>query len=567
MKILLFSSDRAFVATFGEAVRAVQDDVRGAAVSPGGLRRRSSGQFLWSALDDPEKFLSALAEPIGEFSESRLVVLDLEGHSGFEAVSLIHTAAAFDESAEFAVARASRDTERRLRAEFHDLHITFVFDCREVADWRQALSTMATRSRLRRDLRRASQPAFAAPTSDAPDEALRAEDVTEQAYQASHDSLTQLANRRTFVARLSELVTDTRNKGGVILIDLDKFKPVNDSLGHEAGDDLLRQVAIRLQNCLDSTDLAARLGGDEFAVIIRDIKSAKRKSELILSELHKPFTVVGSRVSIGGSLGIAELTEGLQPSELMRRADEALYAAKKAGRGRALTFGPAMMAQARRREAFVLAIKTRMLSGAPAPIVLRDVHEIHEGAVVAREPLLDWASAADGEVVEEPQRTIEEVGLGDSLGVWAVHGWAKMTIGVEAPVLVPLSLTQLRTHAVSDALQAVIQSLPDPTRLLIAVAETALAKDQETTLGRLERWRSLGARICIDEVGAGIGDLVTLSKLRPSAVRLSARLYEQALSERSGLAAAMIYAMQCSDAIVLEPATPQERTSRLRRLA
>ncbi len=567
MKILLFSSDRAFVATFAEAVSALQQGSGASATSPGGPRGASSGTLIWSVFENPETFLSALAEPTEDSAESRLVILDLEGHSSFEAISLMHTAAAFDESAEFAVARASRDTERRLRTEFQDIHITFVLDSRERADWRQALSTMATRSRLRRDLKRASQPAFTTPSPDAPDDALRTEDAAEQAYQASHDSLTQLANRRTFVARLDELVADPRNKGGVILIDLDKFKPVNDSLGHEAGDDLLRQVAVRLQHCLDSADLAARLGGDEFAVILRDIKSAKRKSELILSELHKPFTVLGSRVSIGGSLGVAEFSDGVRSAELMRRADEALYAAKRAGRGRVLTFGPAMMAQARRREAFVLAVKTRMLSGGAAPIALRDVREIHDGAVVASEPLLDWRSAAGGEMVEEPQRTIEEAGLGDSVGVWTVHGWAKVVMGGGAPFLVPLTLTQLRTHAVSDALQAVIQSLPDPTRLLIAVAESALAIDQETTLRRLERWRGLGARICVDEVGAGIGDLVTLAKLRPSAVRLSSRLYEHALAERSGLSAAMIYALQCSDAMVLEPTLHQEHTPQLRRLA
>ncbi|WP_407528185.1 EAL domain-containing protein [Methylobacterium oryzisoli] len=342
------------------------------------------------------------------------------------------------------------------------------------------------------------------------------------AHMARHDPLTGLSNRTLFRERLDQHLADIAHQGGslaVLCLDLDRFKAVNDTLGHPAGDTLLEAVARRLQGLLRVEDTVARLGGDEFAILQSGSRSAQDAAALarrVLAQLSEPFAVAGRDVRIGVSIGIAMAPEhGLSGTMLFGRADLALYRAKAEGRNAFRFFDAAMDAAVEARERLELDLR-----GALA----RDEFVLHyqpiiglaTGQVVGREALLRWRHPVRGLV--SPGEFIplaEETRLIVEIGAWALRQACAdaLAFGDKAHIAVNVSAVQFRqpgfAHTVLAALCA--SGLP-PNRLELEITETMLMQEAESLIATLTVLRDLGVSIALDDFGTGYSSLSYLRR-------------------------------------------------------
>ncbi len=361
-------------------------------------------------------------------------------------------------------------------------------------------------------------------------------DVTEQralearlAHQAAHDALTGLPNRALCLDRLGQALAAARAgapPGAVLFLDLDHFKDVNDSRGHDAGDRLLVAVTARLRGTLRERDTLARLGGDEFAVFLAgtaDAGAAARAAERLLAALAAPFALDGQAHTTGGSVGIVLATAGYdRPEDVLRDADVALYRAKDAGRGGYALFDPAMQAQLLDR----LALE-RDLAGAPARGELR-VHyqpkvDLATGRATFLEALVRWQHPTRGLV--PPGAFIplaEEAGLIVPLGRWVlaeacrqVVSWGVAYPDAAAPALaVNLSPRQFRDPGLVADVAATLAATGLPAdRLTLEVTESAAMERIEETLATLGALKVLGVRLALDDFGTGHSALAYLQQL------------------------------------------------------
>ena len=352
---------------------------------------------------------------------------------------------------------------------------------------------------------------------------LTYDDVTEErrtqkrmTHMAFHDALTGLPNRVLFREHM-ELALPRVRRGGqlaVLCLDLDGFKGVNDTLGHPAGDELLRQVARRLKGCTRETDLVARLGGDEFAVVQADAEQptdAATLAERLVEALRAPFDLRGQRVEIGTSIGVvlADGT-GATADELLRGADIALYRAKAEGRGTWRFFEPGMDAemQARRR---LEADLRRALAEGQFELFYQPLIEADTQALTGFEALLRWRHPERGMV--SPAEFIplaEEVGLIRPMGAWVLDKACADAATWPAHVKVAVNLSPVQfvkgdlVRQVERALSA--SGLP-ARRLELEITESVLLQDNEATLGILHRLRALGVSIAMDDFGTGYSSL------------------------------------------------------------
>ena len=356
-------------------------------------------------------------------------------------------------------------------------------------------------------------------------------------HQAFHDTLTGLANRALFQNRLRHVVERMRRNGerfAVLFIDVDDFKTVNDSLGHAAGDTLLRTFALRLESSLRKEDTAARLGGDEFAVILEDVLTDEDLHETVdrlLAVLSEPVEILGAEVPIGASIGIAiggSSTDA--PSELMRNADLALYEAKGAGKGRAAVFAPSMHADAVDH----LQMKAEMRRGLNQgefivqyqPFFTLDA----EARIVGVEALVRWnhptrGLLAPGEFVHLAEETGLVVALGQRVlreALAAAARWHALPGRESLVVAVNLSGRQLcDDDAIEDVRAAIQDSGVDPSRVVLEITESILLPDGGVTVERLRQLRALGVRIYVDDFGTGYSSLAYLRDLPVSGIKLA----------------------------------------------
>lgn len=333
-------------------------------------------------------------------------------------------------------------------------------------------------------------------------------------HQANHDALTGLANRSMLTSFL--LRADSRGRA-VILIDLDDFKTINDSLGHAAGDAVLIEVAKRLRASVREEDLVARLGGDEFAVVLGvrgDSQAATDTAERMSAALNSPMTLDGRRIEVHASIGIATTSDGAPLDELLRSADVAMYQAKSAGKGRHMVFESGMDDEARERMQIVSGLRDA-IRDEQFSLVYQPIINLPSNTTVALEALLRWEHHELG--VLGPDRFIpmaEESGLIVSLGAWALRR-ACSDIGPLLsesgdPIALHVNVSPLQvgsadfTEMVIDALSA---SGMSPNRLVLEITEKTALSDSAIPAGNVESLRELGVKLALDDFGTGYSSL------------------------------------------------------------
>jgi diguanylate cyclase (GGDEF)-like protein len=353
-------------------------------------------------------------------------------------------------------------------------------------------------------------------------------------HQAFHDALTGLANRSLFADRVEQALlraTRSGNAVGVLFLDLDDFKTVNDSLGHDAGDQLLVQVAHRLRGALRSTDTPARLGGDEFAVLVEDLSDAadvELVADRLLRALSAPFLLASTEVLVRSSIGLATNIDDLSDGgRLLSAADAAMYAAKTAGKGRCAVFTPTMTADAAERLQLRADLDRAVDRGELVVHYQPTVH-LSSGRIRGVEALVRWQHPTRGLLHPGQFITLaEQTGLIVPLG-WAVlqqactqaAQWRAAHPDFDLAVTVNLAAAQLRhadcTRHVAGALTA---SGLDPTALTLEITESVLmGDDAEQQLADLTQ---LGVKLAVDDFGTGYSSLSYLSRfpIGPSPLR------------------------------------------------
>ena len=333
---------------------------------------------------------------------------------------------------------------------------------------------------------------------------------------AHHDALTGLPNKGVFRERLAQAVQRTR--GGeplaVLYLDLDRFKAVNDTLGHPVGDELLRATAQRLCECLRQSDMVARLGGDEFAIIQADAPqpaAANSLAERLVRVLGAPFEIDGHQIVIGASVGVAFSPEhGTDPDELLKKADLAMYDAKAAGRGAASFFNTMMDEQVQGRRALELDLR-RAIEAGEFVLHYQAIVSLPRRTLIGFEALVRWQHPQRGLV--GPDHFIpaaEETGLIGPLGEWVLReAFAQAALWpAHLGLAVNLSPLQLRGGNFVKVLRSALAAAGlAPTRVEIEITENVLLAENSINLAILHELRALGVRISLDDFGVGFSSL------------------------------------------------------------
>ncbi|MFI7574420.1 putative bifunctional diguanylate cyclase/phosphodiesterase [Micromonospora sp. NPDC049497] len=372
--------------------------------------------------------------------------------------------------------------------------------------------------------------------------------AAEHAYAATHDALTGLANRRHLLDQGAEQLSSRHAEGvtALVLIDLNHFKEVNDTLGHAAGDQVLVQVAERLRAAAQDGDLVARLGGDEFAVLLRGLPApavAAHRAESLLATLHEPFDLDGMRISVEASGGIAAAPASGGIAELLRRADVAMYQAKRAGQ-RISTYAPT-------RDTADIGRLTlggdlsRAVADHEFTVNFQPIVDLGTGGVIGAEALARWHHPTHG--VIDPLRFLEAVERSGLLPAFAeaildqalIAAGSWRDAGFDVPVAVNVSPRSLLDARFPGSVLARLRAhdLP-PDRLVLELTETLTLSQLDVVDRVLSRLRDEGVRLALDDFGTGYSSLSLLSRIPVHELKID-RSFVTAM-ETSAEAAAVI---------------------------
>jgi diguanylate cyclase (GGDEF)-like protein len=353
----------------------------------------------------------------------------------------------------------------------------------------------------------------------------RIESEQKLAHQANFDQLTGLPNRNLALDRLAQAVKWARREQGRVLtlfVDLDRFKQVNDSLGHAAGDELLREAAQRLKHSVRDSDTVSRLGGDEFLVICPEIAGGddwERCAEQLLKVLSAPFYIGDHEFFVGASIGVAVYPDaGSEPDKLLKNADIAMYAAKEKGRNRFCRYEPSMDAVA--MESMRLERNLRhALKRDEFYLMYQPIVELSSGRTVAVETLLRWRSRELGEV--DPTHFIpiaEETGLIHEIGEWVLQEACRSisNMGVDSHFRLAVNLSSKQFSRAARLLDCVLCALRDsglmPNQLELEITETILIDDRSEISDLINQLDRIGVRLSIDDFGTGYSALNYLQR-------------------------------------------------------
>ncbi len=361
-----------------------------------------------------------------------------------------------------------------------------------------------------------------------------AADITESraneariAYLAHHDSLTGLPNRALLRDRLHQaLVRAERERNGVALLclDLDRFKTINDSLGHAAGDQLLRVIAERVQHCVRKSDTVCRQGGDEFIIVLQDLNEAEapaRVAEKVIERIAEPFEIDGQSITTSFSIGIAVYpNDGIDADSLVKNADTAMYHAKECGRNTYRFFTEAMNANALERLRLENQLRHALERG---ELVLHYQPQVSiaDGSIVGAEALIRWNNPLLGLV--PPARFIpiaEESGMILPIGAWVIREACRQARVWDAeglpPIMMAVNLSALqffRDDIVATVRNALRETGQPPELLELELTESLLMENTEEALSSIRQLKALGVRLAIDDFGIGYSCLSYLKRL------------------------------------------------------
>jgi diguanylate cyclase (GGDEF)-like protein len=347
---------------------------------------------------------------------------------------------------------------------------------------------------------------------------------------AFHDALTGLPNRALFLDRLDRSLTDTRRDGSriaLLYLDLDRFKNINDTLGHPAGDDLIRELAERLTALTRTNDCVARLGGDEFAILQCDVASPEdviALCERIIQSVSHPFELLGNAAFVGVSIGVVIAPDfGVDRAELMRKADIALYRAKFEGRNRFRIFSDEMDFFVQRRRRVEAELREALSSGDQLKVVYQPLYATNSGAMCGIEALLRWNHPKHGVVSPGVFVPIaEESGLIHAMGDWvlreaclAARRWPVRRIAVN------VSPVQFRSPLFATKVLDTIREIGlEPHRLELEITESVLLDSAEIAEPTFNTLRGAGVRIALDDFGTGYSSLTYLQKFPVDKIKI-----------------------------------------------
>ncbi len=349
------------------------------------------------------------------------------------------------------------------------------------------------------------------------------ERTSELRHQALHDSLTGLPNRALIMDRIDQLLARNRRNAtscAALYMDLDDFKNVNDTLGHEAGDRLLAAVAARLTSTLRDADTVGRMGGDEFVILIDGARlniAPELVAERLLDVMRQPFDLDGTSMPliVGTSIGIA-IGDRATGDELLRDADVAMYQAKEAGKNRYEVFFPEMHSAISRRVELEFDLRSAM-EGQQFRLAYQPIYNLDDLTLVGVEALLRWVHPVLG--VIQPDEFIpilERTGMIQEVGRWVLREACRQTAiwhgrGDTLDISVNVSGRQLDHDAIVEHIREALESSGlEATSLIIEVTETALMRNAAATAGRLQTIKDLGVRIAVDDFGTGYSSLAYL---------------------------------------------------------
>ena len=378
---------------------------------------------------------------------------------------------------------------------------------------------------------------------------LTLRDVTEQrelerelTHRAFHDSLTGLANRVLFHERVTHALTQSQREGtvvGVLLVDVDDFKVVNDTQGHPVGDELLVALSLRLSTAVRVSDTAARIGGDEFALLVEDPmtpRDLETFADHVLGVFAEPFRLSVGPVSVNASVGIATTEDSFDSVELLTHADLALYEAKTAGKRQWRWYRPALQSGMVERHELQESLDRSMVES--FLVLYQPIVELATETIVGFEALVRWPHSTRGTVLPEQFITLaEESGQIVPLGAWVLGraaaeavGWHGLTAahpdgaaaGLRSPyVSVNVSPRQFRDHGFLDVVQHVLdQTGIDPSSLVLELTESLLLRHDVRVLAEMQALTDLGVRIAIDDFGTGYSSLSYLREFPISILKI-----------------------------------------------
>ncbi|NJL07800.1 MAG: EAL domain-containing protein [Methylacidiphilales bacterium] len=379
------------------------------------------------------------------------------------------------------------------------------------------------------------------------------EDITERyrneqqvAYMARHDLLTGLFNRAAFSEKIDDAGARLRRWGAVfavVLLDLDRFKQVNDTLGHPAGDALLRETAHRLKGCLREADVLARLGGDEFAVLLTGAPNQRSAViafvQRIIDSLAPPCEVEGQTLAISTSIGIALAPEhGVSPDELIKNADLALYRAKGDGRNGYAIYDPTMTVHATARQELERDLR-RAIANDEMELHYQPQIEAKTGRVSGAEALLRWRHPTRGFIPPSEFIPIaEETGLIECIGEWVLHAACTEAAGwpADTKLAVNLSPVQFRKGNIFNTiLCALVESGLPAERLEVEVTESLLLESDITNLDIIRNLQNIGVSVALDDFGTGYASLSYLTRFPFDTIKIE-KFFTMHLMDRSDCA-------------------------------
>jgi diguanylate cyclase (GGDEF)-like protein/PAS domain S-box-containing protein len=366
-------------------------------------------------------------------------------------------------------------------------------------------------------------------------------------FMAHHDALTGLANRASVTQEIENAAARHRRSSApftVLLLDLDRFKYVNDTLGHPAGDALLREVAMRLKSFLRETDVLARLGGDEFAIIqtgeANPREAASALADRIIEMFTQPFNIEGNEVNIGTSIGIALAPEhATDPDNLLKMADMALYRAKSAGRNSFRFFDPEMSEAANVRHELETELR-RAIQKNELELHYQPIIDTKTRRICGAEALVRWRHPTKGIIA--PSQFIplaEDTGLITQIGEWVLRTacFEAATWPANVKLAVNLSPVQFRKSNLSDIVMSVLaQTGLPPGRLELEITETALIESAADCLPALHQFKNLGVAIALDDFGTGYSSLSQLTMFPFDKIKID-KSFTQNITTRSDCAA------------------------------